>query len=871
MDLLNKLTIKNLKLNKKRTIVTIIGIILSVALVTDVATMYLSGMKSLINFEKYIKGDFHVAFCDVPENEINTLKNNRNIEDTYIVKNVGYAKLEGLKNENKPYVYVKELTKSALENLSIRITEGRLPENENEILIPTHLKNNGRIELNIGDEITLNIGKRISNGKELNQSNSYNENEEEIIDITPKTYKIVGIIERPANTVEPYSAPGYTFISYMDENNISGKVDIYAKYTKEGIKNNERVTANILGIDENIFAKFSSGKDINENDIDKITNEIKKAKYEIIENNYLINLEKNPFSQDSGNGLGVVAGIICIIIVITSVFCIRNSFDISITEKIKQYGMLRSIGATKKQIKRNVLYEAMILGAIGIPIGIVCGNLASYILVIVSNYLLSEALTDGLKLYFSISWLAIIIAIILGTITIYLSAIGSAKKAAKISPIEAIKNSANIKIKAKNIKKSRIINKIFGIGGTISYKNLKRSKKKYRTTIVSIIVSVAVFIAVSSFIQLAFLDLNNTFVKSNYNLSLGININKNEKLYKKVTETTQLDGIENFTIKKETKMNIYNPKYNAEYSSYLGENEKSSINIIAIGTEQYKKYTKSLGLNYEKVKDKGILLDYLKTEQYEKNKVTTKYQREFSYNENEKIKGELLTKEQTETEIEIAKVAKEGPFGLEKYYGSSIIVSDEWYDTHIKEEDYFVEVLYKAENADKLQSEIDEILKGENKGENYSFYNRDENYRAMENLFTLIGVFLYGFIIVISLIGITNIFNTITTNMELRKQEFAMLKSIGMTKKEFKKMISLESIFIGIKSLIFGIPIGIGLSYALYHYIVAGYGGFAYPIPVVPIIISIIVVFLLITCIMKYSINKINKQNTIETIRNENI
>ena len=177
-----------------------------------------------------------------------------------------------------------------------------------------------------------------------------------------------------------------------------------------------------------------------------------------------------------------------------------------------------------------------------------------------------------------------------------------------------------------------------------------------------------------------------------------------------------------------------------------------------------------------------------------------------------------------------------------------------------------VNIFYQSNNAGKLQDDIDEELKDLD----YYLNNTEENAKMMNNLFTLIGIFLYGFIIVISLIGITNIFNTITTNMELRKQEFAMLKSVGMTKKEFNKMIRLESIFMGIKSLIFGIPIGIVISYLIYRSLGNG-SGMNYELPIFAIVASIIVVFLLITLIMKYSMNKINKQNTIETIRNENI
>jgi putative ABC transport system permease protein len=208
MNILKKLTIKNLKLNKKRTVVTIIGIMLSVALITAVATMYSSAMASLISYEVYEKGNFHVGFYDVPIEEVKTLENNRKIENVYLTENIGYSILEDSKNEYKPYAFVKAFTKESLENLSVKLTEGRLPENENEIVIPTHLKTNGRIVLNVGDTITLDIGTRVANGEELTQNDSFNKDaNEEIINTTSKTYTIVGIIERPASNIESYSAP----------------------------------------------------------------------------------------------------------------------------------------------------------------------------------------------------------------------------------------------------------------------------------------------------------------------------------------------------------------------------------------------------------------------------------------------------------------------------------------------------------------------------------------------------------------------------------------------------------------------------------------------------------------------------------------
>ena len=871
MNLLNKLTIKNLKLNKKRTVVTIIGIMLSVALITAVASIYSSGIKSLINYETQIKGNFHTVFYNVPVSDMDKFENNRNIETLNITKGIGYAKVDS-KNEDKPYAYIKGFTKESLNNLSIRLVSGRLPENDNEIVIPTHLKTNGRLNLKVNDTITLEVGKRIdSTGYELDQNNPYQKydsegNGESLIETKVKTYKIVGIIERPATNIENYSAPGYTFITYVDYKKMSGNVDVYARFTKDGTKNWYETIANILGVDPVLFKKVYNQEELSKEESDEFVKQMENT-YLIDANKYLIDLETNPLSASSISSLGTVVCIVIGIIVFTSVFCIKNSFDISITEKIKQYGMLRSIGATKKQIKKNVFYEATILGLIGIPLGILLGYLASYILIIISNYYVSDMMQAGFKLEFVFSMIAVLIAIILGIVTIYFSAFRSAKRASKVSPIDSIRNSANIKINPKKIKSPKFIKKVFGMGGEISFKTLKRNKKKYRTTVISIIVSVFVFIALSGFMGLAFQEVDNELKVSDFNLSLSANIT-NENLYNKFIGTVNLDGIEDYTILRSNELSFVGTHYSKEYLDFLNikqrEQDEEYISIFAIGEEQYKKYIKSLGLNYNDIKGKAILLDKDYQVYYgEDNKRVTKYIRKFNFNKGDVIDS-LISSTNKSVKVEIGEITEIKPFGLKNMSANYIVLSDEMFD-NIAESKH-LDIYYKSNNANKLQDDIDDYLKDED----YSINNKDENVKQMSNLFTLVGIFLYGFIIVISLIGITNIFNTITTNMELRKQEFAMLKSVGMTTKEFNRMIRLESLFMGIKSLFFGIPIGVALSYVIYHFL-SEESGIPYKLPIVAIIISIVVVFILISLIMKYSMSKINKQNTIETIRNENI
>lgn len=333
MNLLRRLTIKNLILNKKRTIVTIVGIILSVALITAVASMYMSAINSLIQYEIKYKGNYHVSFQEVPVEDIKDFKKNKDIEKLYLIQDIGYSKLEESKNEYKPYIFVKAFSEDAMKNLAINLVEGRLPENENEILIPTHLKTNGRVEYHVGDELTLKVGKRIdSEGYELNQSNpyrpdngeeySYNattgeflshevyeKSDEQIIDTKTKTYKVVGICQRPSGNIEDYSAPGYTFITKLDETNLTGKVEVFARYTKAALENETEVTSNILGVSKNAYEKVMYGYGYqtgDEEDWDKAVQELENGKYQISGgNSYLMEIEANPFSKD--NDLKIVA------------------------------------------------------------------------------------------------------------------------------------------------------------------------------------------------------------------------------------------------------------------------------------------------------------------------------------------------------------------------------------------------------------------------------------------------------------------------------------------------------------------------------------------------------------------------------------
>ena len=851
MKVLNDLSIQDLKLNKKRSIVIIIGIILSTALICGVAGLVTSFQKTMVDTAKEGQGNYHTIFYNVPKDELKYIEENKEVKDYFLSEELGYSYLPNPKNvEETPIVNVISMNDKFIENMSVNLKEGKLPENDTELAISTRINEKFNTNYKVGDTITLNI----------------NETKQNMENGIPKTYKIVGIIERPILAIESYDVDWFTAITKMQNVNKKANIAVLYNKPKDYIKNTENIN-NMTKTENNEDGVSFSG----------LSNKYKSYKYNLMVNKELLAYEGASLDDETLKTIYGLGAFIIGIVLVSSVFVIRNGFEISITERLKQYGMLSSIGATKKQIKKSVYFEGFILGLIGIPLGIISGVFAIYILVNVVNYILKDYISEGTLLTYSMSWIAIAISAFVSIITIWLSCKKSAKKASKVSPIEAIRNSEDVKLKAKKVKCPKIITKIFKTGGEIAYKNLKRSKKKYRTTVISIIVSIVIFISISSFIQYGFKMSEAYYTEMNYNYMVFMQGNEDDKEeYKILEDISKLPDAGEFSINKSNVLTMnMDEKHKAELTEYGKEikerfyNEENGvrideINVISLSKEAYERYVSKLGGDYEKYKNGAILID--------KNINTNNDGKKIQGNIYTWKKGDIITGKINDTQynIEILAKTEEIPAGVNILYNSDafIIVSEDF----INKVGYKTIVLYSnSKDAYKLDEEVKQYKQENNITDNtIQTFNMEESARAENAIVLVISIFLYGFIGVITLIGITNIFNTITTNMNLRKKEFAMLKSIGMTKKEFNRMIRLESIFYGLKSLIIGIPIGIILSYGMYT-IFRNNMEMEYVLPYKSIVISIIFVAVIIGIIMKYSMSKINKQNVIETIRNDNI
>ena len=798
MKILNRLAIKNLKLNKKRTRATIIGIILSSMLITAVATLLSSYKETMIEQTKDSTGDWHYEVINVSDAKLEEIKNDKNVEKSYITQDIGYTNIEGLDKENsiKKYGYIVGFSNKAIDNLNIKIIEGRMPQNENEIVIQKQMLKALKLDWKIGDEISLEIGKRMLGEIQLAQEDFYS-TEEQFVVKESKKYEIVGIIEHPGNIIEDYRSQSYTIITQMNYINENNRINVFVRYKNPN--------------DVNISGKYNT-------------------------NEKLINLETNNLEEENIQFMYILAGIIMLLVVVMSVFCIRNSFEISITERVKEYGILASVGATPKQIKHNVFLEGFMLGIIANPIGICLGILFVFIIIKLIGNMLSEQLW-GTQFIFKINIPTIIMAIIVNSLTIYFISKKSAKKASKISPIEAIRGNRDIKIERKKIKSSKLVKKVFGIGGDIAYKNLKRNGKKYKTTINSIIISLILFIAMTSFVQYSLKNVENTYEKD-YNISV-----LNSRNYEVIKEISQNSNVKEYTLLRTGKLNGHT--------------------INAVGEQEYYRFIKKLGLNYKDVKDKLIWINPSNSTKEELQEYQIDFENDFK--KGDIIKGKINNQN---VEIEVIEITTNTPMGMENLFWGCGIVSEEFWQKYkfgIGEEDN-ISIYINTENA----YELEDWIMSNYSDEDMTISNQDAYMRNNKILWTLIAAFLYILIGMITLISMTNIFNAITTNMQLRQKEFAVLKSIGLTRKEFNRMINLESLFYGLKALIIGIPLGIGLSYLTYE-IFKKNTNIVYILPLKTILVAVFVIYIFIWLIMKYSIKQINKQNIIETIRNDNI
>ena len=850
MSILNRLTIKNLRLNKKRTIVTIIGIILSTALMVGIGLLFSSFQDLMIRDTIGYSGKYEAKYNDVDLIKLNDIKN-KNFTYFY-EKPIGFSKIES-SNEYKPYMYITSVNREYFDEL--KLIEGDIPKNENEIVISNHVITNGGLDYKVGDIVTFTYGSRNIDGN-ITLANSELVDGEFLTNEGTHTYKIVGIVDR--SNFESYSASGYTAFT-VDVNSDNGNVNLYVMFNKN---------KNIIKQSEELAKELNYNGDIN-------YNSTLLALYG--ESTY-------------GNVMSSIGGMMIIMLSLVSIGCIiviYNSFAISVMERKKEFGLLSSIGATKKQIKKSVFYEALVVGVIGIILGILGAYIGIGCVILIINNLISDMLEY--KLHLVTNPLFIIIPVIFMIIVIGVSAFIPSRRASKVSPIEAIRQNDDIKINKKKIRTSKLVLKLFGIEGEIALKNIKRNKKKYRVTIVSLFISIVLFISFSSYMNYTLNTASSVMgeVPYDYQISyFGGDPNNDKEALDKINEIVKSSDVKEYVSYSVGNLSIigdytYSDEYLDFYKSAYGENgikalnnlKYQSIYILVLDDNSYNKYKNLIGLD----KDSVILLNRFKGVSYGNNK-RVNYDIPVINNGNINIK--ICNFDDDEENVDTTKYCNKNidnifvtnkSFDLIEEFSYmddfKLIVNKKLYDSILDGGTDFTQfniISDNTNNIDKLTKELD-------KYNNVNYINIKESMKQTNNLILVVKILMYGFISLVTLIGVTSVFNTISTSMALRKREFAVLRSIGLTRGGFNKMLFFESLFFGMKSLIFALPVSIGVT-ILIHYSLADMVSIStIIIPWKAIIISIVSVFIIVLLTMMYSSSKIKKHNIIEQIREENI
>ncbi|HWR38828.1 MAG TPA: FtsX-like permease family protein [Patescibacteria group bacterium] len=860
MNIFNKVTLQGMKKSRTRTIVTVIGVILSAAMITAVATFAVSLQNYMVNGATQKYGGWHVEFLDVDSSFVQERTLNNGVANTATFENIGYATLDGGKNPNKPYLFIAGFSKEAFDTLPITLVSGRLPKNSGEILVPAHVAANGGVKFAVGDTLSLAVGSRMEVNKNLGQHDPYisggepEKVKETLVPKAERTYTIVGICERPG--FEEYSAPGYTLITTTATVDKADNFSIFVT-----LKSPRQVHA---------YASKTAGTQA-----------------------YVFNdnvLRFMGLSDDTMFNalLYSVGGILVALIMLGSVFLIYNSFNLSLNERTRQFGILSSVGATAKQLRNSVLFEGLCIGAVGIPIGVIVGigSIRLVISVVARNF--GNILYSAVPLTLTVSAPAIVVAAAVSMVTILISAYIPARKAASTPVMESIRQTNEVKIDSKAVKTSKLAERIYGLEGTLALKNFKRNKKRYRSIVLSLALSVVLFVSASAFGTHLKQAAQRSVVDTDYDICFSTQDTDESEMFRLYDELKTADGIYEssyqaiLTYSCAVKASDFSDRYR-KYAGYDLPDETVNLpmDIQFTPDSEYLRFIESLGLSAEeytgqnakmiaaakakKVDDtkdgKSELIDMFASRSMNftiapktNDKPKMEQGQNISITFVDTIPIDTLPRNPSEVKSYVFMVV--APYQLKEKFETPA--------THAN-----MGLTFRSKNPSQSVAEMEAMIQGVGITSEYTLYNVHKMLEENRNIIFVVDVFTYVFVIMISLIATANVFNTISTNLKLRRRELAMLRSVGMSDRDFKKMMNFECAFYGLKALLFGLPIAGIISWLIYKGLIIGGADIGFTFPWGSIGISVFSVFFVVFITMLYAISKIKRENIIDALRDD--
>jgi len=847
MKVLNYLTLKHLRENSKRTIVTIIGIILSTALMVGIGLLFSTFIYAMRSDAESYSGSHHASFNNVSLKDAEALSLNINFKEIYQYGVVGFASVPS-NNDYKPYLYVVSGDEKYFAHE--KLVEGRLPVNNTEIVLSNHYVNSFEGAYKVGDKITLSLGQRVIDGDEtiLNNvslytnSGYYDVEKEEKFKILEnltsektRTYTVVGIVSR--SVMEDYSSPGYMAFTINEP-------EIYSY--------------NVFGIYKDVKKSYSLTSDICSflsSDATCQTNDSLLYYYGV---SRYTNINRTVTS------LMIIA---LSLISVGAIVVIYNSFAISMMERKKSFGLYSSLGATPKQLKYTVFFEAFFVGFIGITLGLIGAFLGIYILVQVLRYLLSDFL--GLELIFHVEPFLVVIPIIFMILVIIISAFIPARRASKVSAVELLRENDDIKLPRRSVKVPKWIRKIFGMEGEIALKNIKRNKRKYRITLFSLFISIVLFLSFSTYLVLGLSVIDLQDVNS-----ADIIVSTNKKNI--VDDVIHYDGVQRGFAVRYKNVNyskLSNSAYSKEYLSYIeetyGDSEKLDISMIILDNDTYDSIAKELQVP----KNKYILYNTADIVYYNEDTRKAIHTNIFA----DSVKELTLEKNDQKENLPVYLLRDKNEtinliIGSEAYYPVLFLSEDMYENLKIKSssENNHYSVYLFSEDFEKV---YEEIKKKYSSSYNYETMVVSPKVDAKNDANTILAlkILFYGFITLVTLIGVTSVFNTIYTSIHLRRKEFAMLRSVGLSPRGFNKMLFFESFFFGMKALLYSLPVSFIFIFLINDVTSYSFDFGHLMIPWTSILIVVFGVFLLILVTMLYSAKTIKKENILESLKDDNI
>lgn len=885
MSITKKLALRHLKQNKTRSVLTVLGITISVVMLTVIFTCATSfahyyGERAINtngNWHFFVKTDYESAkkylLSDSSLKDIGFEKDLSSEEQSYKIY-----------SDKANYLRTGTIYQGDAQYIKDTVTckyDGALPKSDNEIMVEQSLIKNNGLELKIGDEIKIAVGSRLKGDFVILPVMGDYQFGERFEKEKDETFKVVGILHNNEPTERGAIIRGMSDLK-------SKNLVAYGKIKK--------VTPFSYIKINGIYDKFGFTK--------------KKRAFNVGENTGFLN-SRLAFSIDKNDlpqvlKLTAIGIVVFAVIFVSSFAMIYNSFALSVGEQIKYLGMLSSVGATRKQKKKTLYFEGAILGGIGIILGIALGLLTTFISQSAMNAKIAsimEGYNNNIKYSTHISLWVLCLIVILAALTVFVSIISPVQKAARITAIDAIRKTDEIKRKGK-IRTPFIITKLFGFEGDIAFKNLRRNGRKSRTIIACICICAVLFLSCNYFCE-TFKEASNLDYEIPYQIMYQYSAESKAQLEKARNYLKTNKRVKRFYSIWEAWYSILrgdiNPYDNSRLYDMSFQNESIFVDKYKFIATQDITYTAHL-LDDEDFnalcKKNGI--DYKKYYSPDKDgSIKTIVINGIDRNDEPIFNNNLLGKtigcydidsEKTEREnkldengnqvyfyyktgctsiykfCDFIKYDKDNPICNLDSSGVAFYAPKCVYDKYSDDDSFYFDYGIETDEPYKVEKELKDYLsENEADGDVYNNYNW---MMKEKSIISAVQFLSYAFILLITLITVFNIINTMTAQIAGRKKELAMLKSVGMTPKEFKKTLIFESMFYGLFGLLFGVPLSLVINRVV-GYIISKDNPIPFSVNIWLYLIACVAVFVIIGLTMIYSLKLIKNNSIIDSLKDD--